>query len=96
MYAIDKKMCIYKINSLSLDSSNYGRLISIHEYYHLLELQDALTLSEQTKTNLESELRVFESNIQNFNQQVARAEEKILQLSSQKEKLVSHRMNKLD
>ncbi|XP_011148212.2 restin homolog isoform X3 [Harpegnathos saltator] len=60
---------------------------------HLLEktseLQDALTLSEQTKTNLESELRVFESNAQSLNQQVARAEEKISQLLSQKEKLES-------
>lgn len=55
----------------------------------LLELQDALTLSEQTKTNLESELRVFESKMQNLNQQIARSEEKISQLSLQKEKLVS-------
>lgn len=54
----------------------------------LLELQDALTLSEQTKTNLESELRVFESKMQNLNQQIARSEEKISQLSLQKEKLV--------
>ncbi|XP_011253099.1 restin homolog isoform X4 [Camponotus floridanus] len=61
------------------------------EIKHLLEktseLQDALTLSEQTKTNLECELRVFESNMQNLNQQIARSEEKISQLSSQKEKL---------
>ncbi|XP_024890148.1 restin homolog isoform X3 [Temnothorax curvispinosus] len=54
-----------------------------------LELQDALTLSEQTKTNLESELRVFESNVQKLNQQIARAEEKVSQLSLQKEKLES-------
>lgn len=54
----------------------------------LLELQDTLTLSEQTKTNLESELRVFESNVQKLNQQIARAEEKVSQLSLQKEKLV--------
>ncbi|XP_018397949.1 PREDICTED: restin homolog isoform X2 [Cyphomyrmex costatus] len=53
------------------------------------ELQDALILSEQTKTNLESELRVFESNVQKLNGQVARAEEKISQLSLQKEKLES-------
>ncbi|XP_072747048.1 uncharacterized protein Clip-190 isoform X3 [Anoplolepis gracilipes] len=63
------------------------------EIKHLLEktseLQDALTLSEQTKTNLESELRVFESNMQNLNQQVARSEEKISQLLLQKEKLES-------
>ncbi|XP_032683862.1 CAP-Gly domain-containing linker protein 2-like isoform X2 [Odontomachus brunneus] len=63
------------------------------EIKHLLEktseLQDVLTLSEQTKTNLESELRVFESNAQSLNQQVARAEEKISQLLSQKEKLES-------
>jgi len=56
---------------------------------YLLELQDVLTLSEQTKTNLESELRVFESNVQKLNQQITRAEEKVSQLSSQKEKLVS-------
>jgi len=55
---------------------------------YLLELQDVLTLSEQTKTNLESELRVFESNVQKLNQQITRAEEKVSQLSSQKEKLV--------
>ncbi|XP_071643677.1 uncharacterized protein Clip-190 isoform X3 [Temnothorax longispinosus] len=54
-----------------------------------LELQDALTLSEQTKTNLESELRVFESNVQKLNQQIARAEEKVSQLLLQKEKLES-------
>ncbi|XP_014485413.1 PREDICTED: restin homolog isoform X2 [Dinoponera quadriceps] len=63
------------------------------EIKHLLEktseLQDALTLSEQTKTNLESELRVFESNAQSLNQQVAKTEEKISQLLSQKEKLES-------
>ncbi|XP_077273312.1 cytoplasmic linker protein 190 isoform X7 [Temnothorax americanus] len=63
------------------------------EIKHLLEktseLQDALTLSEQTKTNLESELRVFESNVQKLNQQIARAEEKVSQLSLQKEKLES-------
>jgi len=55
---------------------------------YLLELRDVLTLSEQTKTNLESELRVFESNVQKLNQQITRAEEKVSQLSSQKEKLV--------
>ncbi|XP_018305628.1 restin homolog isoform X5 [Mycetomoellerius zeteki] len=63
------------------------------EIKHLLEktteLQDALTLSEQTKTNLESELRVFESNVQKLNGQVTRAEEKVSQLSLQKEKLES-------
>ncbi|XP_071580364.1 uncharacterized protein Clip-190 isoform X3 [Temnothorax nylanderi] len=63
------------------------------EIKHLLEktseLQDAFTLSEQTKTNLESELRVFESNVQKLNQQIARAEEKVSQLSLQKEKLES-------
>ncbi|KAG5323702.1 CLIP1 protein, partial [Pseudoatta argentina] len=63
------------------------------EIKHLLEktteLQDALTLSEQTKTNLESELRVFESKMQKLNGHVARAEEKISQLSLQKEKLES-------
>ncbi|XP_012224078.1 CAP-Gly domain-containing linker protein 1 isoform X3 [Linepithema humile] len=63
------------------------------EIKHLLEkiseLQDALTLSEQTKTNLESELRGFETNVQNLNQQVVRAEEKISQLSLQKDKLES-------
>jgi len=63
-------------------------LIFIDNYSHFLELQDALTLSEQTKTNLESELRVFESNMQNLNQQVIKAEREIIQLSSQKEKLV--------
>ncbi|XP_011883453.1 PREDICTED: restin homolog isoform X2 [Vollenhovia emeryi] len=63
------------------------------EIKHLLEktseLQDAFTLSEQTKTNLESELRVFESNVQKLNQQITRAEEKVSQLSLQKEKLES-------
>ncbi|XP_076674021.1 cytoplasmic linker protein 190 isoform X3 [Andrena cerasifolii] len=53
------------------------------------ELQDALTLSEQTKTNLESELRVFESNVEKLNQQVAGAENKISQVTAQKEKLES-------
>ncbi|XP_043504569.1 CAP-Gly domain-containing linker protein 1 isoform X1 [Polistes fuscatus] len=61
------------------------------EIKHLVEknseLQYALTLSEQTKTNLESELRVFESNIENLNQQLARAEEKFVNVSSQKDKL---------
>lgn len=57
--------------------------------FGFLELQYALTLSEQTKTNLESELRVFESNIENLNQQLTRAEEKLVNVSSQKEKLVS-------
>ncbi|KAL2718981.1 restin isoform X8 [Vespula squamosa] len=61
------------------------------EIKHLVEknseLQYALTLSEQTKTNLESELRVFESNIENLNQQLTRAEEKLVNVSSQKEKL---------
>lgn len=52
------------------------------------ELEDALTLSEQTKTNLESELRVFESNVEKLNQQVAGAENKISQVTAQKEKLV--------
>ncbi|KAK2581230.1 hypothetical protein KPH14_008024 [Odynerus spinipes] len=53
------------------------------------ELHYALTLSEQTKTNLESELRVFESNIENLNQQLARADEKLANVSSQREKLES-------
>lgn len=59
-------------------------------YFIFLELQDTLTLSEQTKTNLESELRVFESNVQKLNQQIVRAEEKVSQLSLQKEKLVGN------
>lgn len=54
------------------------------------ELQDALTLSEQTKTNLESELRTFESNVEKLNQHVASAENKISQITTQKEKLVSN------
>ncbi|XP_015175087.1 PREDICTED: restin homolog isoform X2 [Polistes dominula] len=61
------------------------------EIKHLVEknseLQYALTLSEQTKTNLESELRVFESSIENLNQQLARAEEKFVNVSSQKDKM---------
>lgn len=60
-----------------------------HLFEKTSELQYALTLSEQTKTNLESELRVFELNVQSLNEQIARAEEKISQLSSQKEKLES-------
>ncbi|KAG7198920.1 hypothetical protein KM043_015737 [Ampulex compressa] len=51
------------------------------------ELQDALTLSEQTNTNLESELRVFESNALSLTQQVTNAEGKLRQLTDQKEKL---------
>ncbi|XP_015603159.1 restin homolog isoform X2 [Cephus cinctus] len=51
------------------------------------ELRDAMTLSEQTKTNLESELRIFESNVEILNQKLARSEEKVAQLTEQKEKL---------
>lgn len=54
-----------------------------------LELQDALTLSEQTKTNLESEMRLFESNLAELTEKFNRSEEKVTQLTSQKEKLVS-------
>jgi len=52
-------------------------------------LQDALTLSEQTKTNLESEMRLFESKLSELNEKFSRSEEKVIQLTSQKEKLVS-------
>ncbi|XP_043254578.1 restin homolog isoform X2 [Colletes gigas] len=53
------------------------------------ELQDALTLSAQTKTNLESELRAVGNNVEKLNQQVASAENKISQITTQKEKLES-------
>ncbi|XP_053987410.1 restin homolog isoform X2 [Hylaeus volcanicus] len=53
------------------------------------ELQDALTLSAQTKTNLEIELRALESNVEKLNQQVASSENKISQVTTQKEKLES-------
>lgn len=64
-------------------------------YYKIIlfsELRDALSLSEQTKTNLESELRIYEKNLTELNEKFSRAEEKINQLSNQKEKLVSIRI----
>ncbi|XP_034952546.1 restin homolog isoform X4 [Chelonus insularis] len=51
------------------------------------ELKDGITLSEQTKTNLESELRMYEVNIAELNQKITHAEEKIGQLTEQKTKL---------
>ncbi|XP_058800025.1 CAP-Gly domain-containing linker protein 2 isoform X2 [Phymastichus coffea] len=51
------------------------------------ELRDALTLSEQTKTNLESELKMYETNVVELNEKYARAEEKVAELTSKKEKL---------
>lgn len=53
------------------------------------ELQDALTLSEKNKTVLENKLREFENNIEKLNQQVANSENRLSQVTSQKEKLVS-------
>ncbi|XP_035739446.1 CAP-Gly domain-containing linker protein 1-like isoform X6 [Vespa mandarinia] len=81
------------INKIEKEISELKSIVESkdEEIKHLLEknseLQYALTLSEQTKTNLESELRVFESNIDNLNQQLTRAEEKLINVSSQKEKL---------
>lgn len=43
-----------------------------------------MTLSEQTKTNLESELKMYETNIANLNGKLSRAEEKIAQITEQK------------
>lgn len=54
------------------------------------ELDDAITLSEQTKTNLESELRMYDINIAELNKKLSRAEEKSIQLTEQKSKLVSN------
>lgn len=53
------------------------------------ELQDALTLSEKSKMVLENKLREFENNIEKLNQQVANSENRLSQVTSQKEKLVS-------
>uniref|UniRef100_A0ABD2WJ57 CAP-Gly domain-containing protein n=1 Tax=Trichogramma kaykai TaxID=54128 RepID=A0ABD2WJ57_9HYME len=53
----------------------------------ITELRDALTLSEETKTNLESELRMYETNIAEMNEKFTSSEEKISQLVNQKEKL---------
>ncbi|KAI4503130.1 hypothetical protein M0802_002174 [Mischocyttarus mexicanus] len=81
------------VNKIEKEISELRSLIESkdEEIKHLVEknseLQYALTLSEQTKTNLESELRVFESNIENLNQQLSRAEEKFVNVSSQKDKL---------
>lgn len=53
------------------------------------ELQDALTLSEKSKMVLENKLREFENNIEKLNQQVTNSENRLSQVTSQKEKLVS-------
>lgn len=47
-------------------------------------------MSEQTKTNLESELRIYETNLAELNEKLSRAEEKVTQLACQKEKLVRY------
>lgn len=47
-------------------------------------------MSEQTKTNLENELRIYEINSAELNEKFSRAEEKNTQLASQKEKLVRY------
>lgn len=59
-------------------------------FFYIIELQNTLTMSEQSKTDLENQLRVFESNIEQLNQQVAGTENKLSQVTVQKEKLVSN------
>lgn len=51
-------------------------------------MQDALTLFEQTKTNLESELGMYETNVQDLNKTIKQNEEKLCQIAQQKAKLV--------
>lgn len=51
-------------------------------------MQDALTLSEETKTNLESELGMYETNVQDLSKTIKQNEEKMSQITEQKTKLV--------
>ena len=58
-------------------------------YATLIELRDAFTLSEETKTNLESELRMYDVTIAGLNEKISRADDKVTQLKEEKSKLVS-------
>ncbi|XP_066597126.1 CAP-Gly domain-containing linker protein 1 isoform X2 [Prorops nasuta] len=81
------------LNNLEKDLAELKSIIAgkDEEIKNLLEkvseLQYALTLSEQTKNNLESEKKGFETNTESLSQKVVRADEKIAQLTAQKEKL---------
>lgn len=48
------------------------------------ELQDTITFSEQTKTNLENELKMYESNMKDLNKNLVKLDEKIEQLNADK------------
>lgn len=56
--------------------------------FYFSELQTALSLAEQSKTMLQDELKVFEDNLEKLNRQVAGTENKLSQVTAQKEKLV--------
>jgi arsenate reductase-like glutaredoxin family protein len=56
----------------------------------LSELQDALTLSEQTINNLESELHIYEKQLTELNEKSKFSDEKVIQLINEKEKLVKY------
>jgi hypothetical protein len=56
----------------------------------LPELQDALTLSEQTINNLESELHIYEKQLTELNEKSKFSDEKVIQLINEKEKLVKY------
>lgn len=56
-------------------------------------MQDALSLSEETKSNLESELRMHETNLEDMKRKLQRAEEKIAVFADEKHKSVCSSSN---